>query len=101
MNFHLSLCLNKYKGARIVELKNEETLQMEEGVFIPIKENDINVSSNGFAYSVLVVKQMMFPQGDSTHRAYPLSGTKEEKDKIYNFDYVSSYYVGKMRPFKY
>ena len=27
--------------------------------------------------------------------------TKEEKDKIYNFDYVSSYYVGKMRPFKY
>jgi hypothetical protein len=55
MDYKLTLILNRFQQTRIIDVENEVTGDLEKGIFIPFKWNDIRLGRKGNVYAFIAM----------------------------------------------
>lgn len=101
MNYLLNININRLMGSRIITDRNEDTGELEEGVFIPFDDMSVRVyKKSGVVHILLFANECTNPSHKGTH-IISQTMSKEKSEKIESLGRKPFRFIGTMKPTRY
>lgn len=95
-NYIARLKLSNFIGAKIIELDNDETMNKEKGIFIPIELNGLFVSPRNQVFAWFFVNEKLHDTGDGYSHYMKLKTNKKHVEKLDKLGFATPY-IGAMK----